>query len=197
MTSGPFVFLRLAVLMDLLPVFLTLAGRRVLIVGAGRVAVSKLDALRRAGALVTVVAPRVDPGVREPGVEVEARPFEASDLDRAWFVVAAATPEVNAQVAREAERRRIFVNAVDDVASASAYLGGVVRRSGVTIAISTSGAAPALAGVLREAIDALLPADLDRWTTLARDLRVQWKADGVPMADRRPLLINALMELYP
>ena len=183
--------------MDLLPVFLTLAGRRVLIVGAGPVAVSKLDALRRAGALVTVVAPRVDPAVREPGVEVEARPFEPRDLDGAWFVVAAATPEVNAQVAREAEKRHVFVNAVDDPASASAYLGGVVRRSGVTIAISTSGAAPALAGVLREAIDALLPADLDRWTTLARDLRVQWKADGVPMADRRPLLIDALKELYP
>ena len=197
MTSGPFVFLRLAVLMDLLPVFLTLAGRRVLLVGAGPVAVSKLDALRRAGALVTVVGPRVDPAVRELGVAVEARPFEPRDLDGAWFVVAAATPEVNAQVAREAEKRHVFVNAVDDPASASAYLGGVVRRSGVTIAISTSGAAPALAGVLREAIDALLPADLDRWTTLARDLRVQWKADGVPMADRRPLLIDALKELYP
>jgi uroporphyrin-III C-methyltransferase/precorrin-2 dehydrogenase/sirohydrochlorin ferrochelatase len=197
MTSGPFVFSNAAVLMDLLPVFLTLAGRRVLIVGAGPVAVSKLDVLRRAGALATVVAPRVDPGVREPGVEVEARPFEPRDLDGAWFVVAAATPEVNAQVAREAERRRVFVNAVDDPASASAYLGGVVRRSGVTIAISTSGAAPALAGVLREAIDALLPADLDRWTALARDLRVQWKADGVPMPDRRPLLIDALKELYP
>ena len=183
--------------MDLLPVFLTLAGRRVLIVGAGPVAVSKLDALRRAGALVTVVAPSVHPAIREPGVVVEARPFEPRDLDGAWFVVAAATPEVNAQVAREAERRRIFVNAVDDPASASAYLGGVVRRSGVTIAISTSGAAPALAGVLREAIDAVLPVDLDRWTAVARDLRVKWKADGVPMASRRPMLIDALKELYP
>ena len=183
--------------MDLLPVFLTLAGRRVLIVGAGPVAVSKLDALRRAGALVTVVAPSVRPAIREPGVVVEARPFEPRDLDGAWFVVAAATPEVNAQVAREAERRRIFVNAVDDPASASAYLGGVVRRSGVTIAISTSGAAPALAGVLREAIDAVLPVDLDRWTAVARDLRVKWKADGVPMASRRPMLIDALKELYP
>ena len=99
--------------------------------------------------------------------------------------------EVNRHVAAAAEARRIFVNAVDDPPNASAYLGGVIRRSGVTIAISTSGEAPALAGVLREGIDALLPADLDRWTACARDLRTDLesgrRADGRPPAtlDRR------------
>lgn len=183
--------------MDLLPTFLKLAGRRVLVVGAGPVAASKLDALCRAGADITVVAPDVHPSVPQPGVRVERREFVAADLDGAWFVVAAATPAVNAEVAREAERRGVFVNAVDDPGNASAYLGGVVRRADVTIAISTSGAAPALAGVLREAIDAVLPADLARWSACARDLRLDWKRDGVPMAQRRPLLIEALKELYP
>jgi uroporphyrin-III C-methyltransferase/precorrin-2 dehydrogenase/sirohydrochlorin ferrochelatase len=183
--------------MDLLPTFLKLAGRRVLVVGAGPVAASKLDALCRAGADVTVVAPEVHASIARPGVHVERRPFAVSDLDGTWFVVAAATPPVNAEVAREAERRGVFVNAVDDPQNASAYLGGVVRRADVTIAISTSGAAPALAGVLREAIDAVLPADLDRWSACARDLRVEWKRTGVPMAERRPMLIEALKELYP
>jgi uroporphyrin-III C-methyltransferase/precorrin-2 dehydrogenase/sirohydrochlorin ferrochelatase len=183
--------------MELLPTFLKLAGRRVLVVGAGPVAVSKLDALCRAGADITVVAPDVHAAIARPGVRVEARPFAPADLDGAWFVVAAATPAVNAEVAREAERRGVFVNAVDDPDNASAYLGGVVRRSGVTIAISTSGAAPALAGVLREGIDALLPADLDRWSACARDLRLDWKRTGVPMADRRPQFIDALKGLYP
>src|SRR5213079_1221246 len=100
-------------------------------------------------------------------------------------VVAAATPAVNARVARAAEARRIFVNAVDDPPNATAYLGGVVRRDGVTIAISTSGDAPALAGLLREGIHAVLPADLDRWTTAAREARRDWKARGIPMAERR------------
>ncbi len=183
--------------MDLLPTFLKLAGRRVLVVGAGVVAASKLDALCRAGADITVVAPDVHPSVVRPGIRIEARRFAPSDLDGTWLVVAAATPEVNAAVAREAECRRVFVNAVDDPANASAYLGGVVRRAGVTIAISTAGAAPALAGVLREAIDAVLPPDLERWSTCARDMRAEWKRAGVPMSERRPQLIDALKGLYP
>jgi len=183
--------------MDLLPTFLKLAGRRVLVVGAGPVALSKLDALCRAGADITVVAPAIHAAIPRDGVRIERRPFAAADLDGVWFVVAAATPDVNAEVAREAERRHVFVNAVDDPANASAYLGGVVRRDDVTIAISTSGAAPALAGVLREAIDAVLPPDLDRWSSCARDLRVAWKRDGIPMHERRPQLIDALKGLYP
>jgi uroporphyrin-III C-methyltransferase / precorrin-2 dehydrogenase / sirohydrochlorin ferrochelatase len=183
--------------MELLPVFLKVGGRRVLLVGGGPVAASKLDALRRAGADVSVVAPVVDASIAEAGVTIEHRPFEPRDLDGVWLVVAAATPPVNSAVAREAERRRIFVNAVDDPPNASAYLGGVVRRAGVTIAISTGGESPALAGVLREAIDAMLPADLDRWSACARTLRPVWKARQVPMAERRPQLIEALKALYP
>lgn len=183
--------------MDLLPVFLKVGGRRVLLVGGGSVASSKLDALRRAGADVEVVAPVVHPSIHAAGVRVHERPFAPADLDGVWLVVAAATPAVNAAVAREAERRRIFVNAVDDPPNASAYLGGVIRRAGVTIAISTSGEAPALAGILREGIDALLPADLERWSVCARSLRAGWKERQVPMADRRPLLIKALKDLYP
>ena len=64
------------------------------------------------------------------------------------------------EVADAAEGRRVFVNAVDDPANASAFLSGVVRRDGVTLAISTSGAAPALTALLREGLDAVLPQDL-------------------------------------
>jgi uroporphyrin-III C-methyltransferase/precorrin-2 dehydrogenase/sirohydrochlorin ferrochelatase len=182
--------------MELLPLFVKLEGRRVLVVGAGPVAASKLAGLLAAGARVTVVAPEVCSAVRAIGVPVEQRAFEESDLDDVWYVVAAATSDVNARVARAAEARRLFVNAVDDPPNASAYLGGVVRRDGVTIAISTSGAAPALAGLLREGVDALLPEDLDRWTATSRDVRAEWKARGVPMAERRPLLLQALNTLY-
>ena len=183
--------------MDLFPIFLKLTRRPVLVVGAGPVAASKLAPLRDAGADVTVVAPDVSAPVRAAGVRIHARRFEPADLDGVWLVVAAATPDVNAAVSTAAERRRIFVNAVDDPANATAYLGGVVRRAGVTIAVSTSGQAPALAGVLREAIDAVLPADLERWCETAGALRRRWKAEQVPMASRRPQLIEALKELYP
>lgn len=182
--------------MELFPTFLRLNGRRVLVVGGGPVAASKLAALAAAGASILVVAPDVCAGVLDAGVPVVRRAFTESDLDGVWFVVAAATPEVNARVAREAEARHLFVNAVDDPPNASAYLGGVVRRNGVTLAISTDGQAPALAGLLREGLDALLPGDLDRWMDTARSIRATWKANATPMHERRPQLLDALVELY-
>ena len=182
--------------MSLFPVFLKLAGRRVLVVGGGPVAASKLAALVAAGAVVHVVAPEVVPAISEHGVEVQRRQFVPADLDGVWFVVAAATPEVNRQVADAAESRHVFVNAVDDLASASAYLGGVVRKGGVTLAISTDGRAPALAGLLREGVETLLPDDLAKWQEAADAARRAWKADGVPMEARRPLLLRAINRLY-
>jgi uroporphyrin-III C-methyltransferase/precorrin-2 dehydrogenase/sirohydrochlorin ferrochelatase len=90
----------------------------------------------------------------------------------------------------------LFVNAVDDPPNATAYLGGVVRRDGVTVAISTGGRAPALAGLMREALDAWLPADLAAWMTAADEVRKTWKRDGVPMEERRPQLLETLNRLY-
>jgi siroheme synthase-like protein len=220
------------------PVFLRLTGRRVLVVGGGPVATSKLQGLLDAGAHITIVAPDVTAEIEatvaaaassatrspaalssaatsEPAAESDVaaapapatsaaavtvtlhrRPFTPADLEGAWLVVAAATPEVNRAVAQAAEARAVFVNAVDDPPNATAYLGGVVRRDGVTVAISTDGRAPALAGLLREALDALLPRDLDRWMDASRAIRQEWIADRVPMEERRPLLLRRLNELY-
>jgi uroporphyrin-III C-methyltransferase/precorrin-2 dehydrogenase/sirohydrochlorin ferrochelatase len=178
------------------PVFLDLWRRKVVLVGGGTIALSKLPALLETGAQVTVVAPQVLVEIVESGVTVARRAFSPEDLDGAWFVVAAATPEVNRAVAEAAEERRIFVNAVDDVRSATAYLGGVVRRGEITIAISTGGAAPALAGLLREGLDAALPPEIQTWVDEGRQLRVVHKAAGVPMTERRPALLAALNRLY-
>jgi uroporphyrin-III C-methyltransferase/precorrin-2 dehydrogenase/sirohydrochlorin ferrochelatase len=180
----------------LFPAFLKLQGRRVVVVGGGPVAASKLASLQAAGADLVVVAPDVCEAIRSAGLAIRQKPFEPSDLDGAWFVVAAAPPDVNRHVAAEAERRQVFVNAVDDPANASVYLGGVVRRDGVTFAISTDGAAPALAGLLREALDFMLPGDLAEWNARARAIRASWRERGVPMDARRPELLDALNALY-
>jgi uroporphyrin-III C-methyltransferase / precorrin-2 dehydrogenase / sirohydrochlorin ferrochelatase len=179
-----------------LPAFLKLQSRRVVVVGGGRVAASKLQALLQAGAEVMVVAPAILPEIKQAGVTVRERAFLESDLDGAWWVVAAAPPEVNRAVQTAAEPRRIFVNAVDDPRHATAYLGGVVRRDDVTVAISTNGRAPALAGLLREALDAWLPADLAGWLAASDEARRQWKRDGVPMEQRRGWLLKILNEIY-
>jgi len=198
---------------DLLPLFLNLSGRTVLLVGGGPVATAKLRQLLASGARVRVIAPDVTEGIASllprsllgddhageraaPQLSVERRPFEPADLDDVWLVVAAATPEVNRQVAGAAERRRLFVNAVDDPANATAFLSGVVRRDGVTLAVSTAGVAPALTALLREGLDALLPEDLAAWMWQARASRRAWKRHGIPMDARKPLLLRALNDLY-
>ena len=183
----------------MLPVFLNLTGRPILVVGGGPVAAAKLAQLVAAGAEpsdVRVVAPDVVPAIAASGARIERRRFAASDVEGVWLVVAAASGPVNREVADAAAARQVFVNAVDDPANASAFLGGVVRRSGVTVAISTDGAAPAIAGLLREGIDALLPQDLDAWMAEAGRQREDWRARGVPMEERRGLLLEALNGLY-
>lgn len=189
---------------ELYPVFLKLAGLPVVVVGGGPVAAGKLDGLFDAGARVTVVAPAISDAVRARGdapgrsLTLIERGFVASDLDGARWVIAAATPEVNRQVAAAAAARGLFVNAVDDVESASAFLGGVIRRGRATIAVSTAGLAPALAGLVREALEAVLPdeIDVDRWIDVAHAARAGWKRTGVPIAERRPLLLRALTRIY-
>lgn len=181
---------------ELLPLFVNVTKRRVLLVGGGSVARTKLAQLLAAGADVVVVAPVIDPGIAATDATIREREFSPSDLDDVWLVVTAAARDVNRVVAEAAGARRLLVNAVDDPENASAFLSGVVRRDGVTIAISTSGDAPGLTALVREALDAVLPADLDSWLAVAREARTGWRRDGVPMGDRRPLLLRALNRLY-
>ena len=180
----------------LFPLFLKLTGRRVLLVGGGVVATEKLRHLLEAGAEVIVVAPEITPAIAAQPVTLIQRQFEPRDLDGVWLVVASAPAIVNRAVADAAAERRIFVNAVDDPASASAYAAAVLRREQLTIAISTGGEAPALAGLFREALDSLIPRDLKPWFEAARRARAGWLAHRVPMSKRRPLLLQALNGLY-
>ena len=164
------------------PAFLNLRSRRVVVVGGGPVAASKLDALLAAGADVTVVAPEVVPEIERPGVTVVRRPFEDADLDGAWWVVAAAPAEVNRRVRAAADARRIFVNAVDDPAARDGISGW--RRAAATA--SRSRFRPTAArlrwpGLLREGMDAWLPGDLGEWLSAADAARREWKERSVPM----------------
>ena len=181
----------------LLPVFLDLRGKVVLVVGAGIVASRKIDELAALGAKLRVVAPRAEPAIEARAnageLTLERRTFEEKDVDGAWFVLAS-TDDAEAQkrVADACESARIFCIAVDDPPNASAYGGGVVRRGPVTIAISTSGEAPALARLLREVLEQVLPDE--GYVDAARALRERWKADKTPMASRFGELVQAFKE---
>jgi uroporphyrin-III C-methyltransferase / precorrin-2 dehydrogenase / sirohydrochlorin ferrochelatase len=180
---------------NLLPVFVDLVDRQVLVVGGGSVGTAKAARLVEAGARVVVVSPQVTPQLEHLPVTIVRRPFEPADLDNIWYVVSAAPPDVNARVVAEANTRRVFVNAVDDPANATAFAGSGFKRGPVTVAISTGGEAPAMARVMREALEQLIGRDVEDWTALAAKLRREWKRDRVPMKKRRDLLLQALGQL--
>ena len=178
------------------PLFLRLSGKQIVLVGGGPVALEKALPLVEAGAVLRVVAPQVTPALAAVASEVRSRPFEDKDLDGAWLAVAAAPPEVNRDVRVAADARRIFLLAVDDVASCSAIGAARLRRGALTVAISSDGHAPALVALLRRAIDAVLPDDIEAWLAVASRERHEWKRAGVPMSERRPRLLSALNALY-
>ena len=126
---------------------------------------------------------------------IHQREFEPIDLDGRGSRSPPRRPPPPT-VAEAAEEPAIFVNAVDDPASASAYAGGVFRRGSLTVAISTNGDAPALAGLLREGLEALVPDDIGAWLELSRGEARLWRANGIPMEERRPLLLAAINRLY-
>jgi siroheme synthase-like protein len=178
------------------PAFLRLEGRRVLVVGGGLVALEKAKGLSLAGARIAVVAPEVHPEIHPLADSVASRPFVANDLEGAWFVVAAATSDVNRTVKAAADARNVFVLAVDDPANGSAIGAARLRRGGITVALSSDGRAPALVALLRRALEHVIPDDVAAWVDLAEDARVAWKRDGVPPPHRRLLLLAALNDLY-
>lgn len=137
------------------PVNLLVAGRRCVVVGAGRIAARKVEALLDAGAAVHVVAPDVGDEIaewRDAGrLTVDERGFEAGDLDGAWLVTAAASEAgVNQAVYDAAEARRVWVNAADDPDRCSFTLMSVVRQGDLVVTIGTGGRSPALATYLKD-----------------------------------------------
>jgi len=176
---------------ELLPLFLKLEGRRVLVVGAGEVAERKVGSLLGAGATVHVVAPEATPALEQRAtagtIDWKRRGFVDADVDGAWLVFAATDDATTQRVVSEACRaRRVFCIAVDDPPNATAYSGAVVRRAPFTIAISSSGATPALTRLVRELVEQVLPGE--QWVTHAQQLRARWKADGTPIPVSPPTL---------
>ena len=134
------------------PILLDVAGRRVVVVGAGRVGARRVHGLVEAGAEVHVVAPAVDDAVRLDGVTVHERGFEPGDVDGAWLVVACTDDAgVNAAVSAAAGARQVFCVRADAASEGSARTPAVARHEDVTVAVS-GGDDPGRARALRDAI---------------------------------------------
>ncbi|MFM8380926.1 MAG: bifunctional precorrin-2 dehydrogenase/sirohydrochlorin ferrochelatase [Actinomycetota bacterium] len=150
------------------PVNLNLAGRAVLVVGGGRIALRKTSQLLVAGASVTVVAPEILEDFDTLGLDLVRRPFRDSDLDGKRLVVTATgVRSVDQAVFDGAEQRGIWVNSADDPERCTFTLPAVVRRGSLLITTSTAGASPALSSYLRNQLDRCIGAG---WAGVAEDL---------------------------
>jgi siroheme synthase-like protein len=170
------------------PIELDIQGRAALIVGLGSVGRRKLSGLLVAGARVLVVDPSIEPGDVPAGVEVRVEPYRAEHLHGVSLVFAAGPPELNRQVVADAKVAGIWVSSASEPADGDFSVPAVWRSGGLLLTVSTAGASPALATVLRDrAATALGPAAAGLAALLAelRPLVLARLAD--PQARRRVL----------
>jgi len=179
--------------LSLLPIFLKLDGRPGLLVGAGNVALEKIGSVLPTGIRLRVIAPKAVAEIRQLAAEGKLewieREFDVADIDGNLLVIAATdNPEVNATIFREASRRGILSNSVDDPPHCDFYFGSIVRRGDLQIAISTAGESPAVAQNLRREIDEQLPRDLGPWLSEIGKLRREILSSHPPGEERKSLL---------
>jgi precorrin-2 dehydrogenase/sirohydrochlorin ferrochelatase len=144
--------------MKYFPVLLDLAGKTCVVVGGGRVAERKVQGLRKAGAEVRVIGPKVTAALArlQAGGKIgcRLRPFRLGDLRGAFLAIAATDDRtVNERVFQQALAMKIPVNVVDDPAHSTFIVPSLVRQGDLLLAISTSGRSPALARMLRQKME--------------------------------------------
>lgn len=179
------------------PLFLELKARPCLVIGGGPVAFRKASALLACGARVTVVAPELSAGlrklVRARKARWKPRRFRAGDLAGVELAVAATEDEeVNRFAAQEARRRRVWINVADRPTLCSFILPSVVRRGKLVLAISTSGASPALAKWIRKDLQIRYGPELSRLLSGAAVARRKVQERVRSAAARKRLFETAL-----
>lgn len=170
--------------LDYLPLYHRLAGARCVVVGGGAVAARKVRLLRAAGASsIHIIAPDLCPELQElrdhGDITHLARRFSPGDTAQATLIIAATNDDaVNAAVSAEAQAARIPVNVVDDAALSTVIFPGIIDRSPVIVAVSSSGRAPTLARLLRTRIEILLSKRLGAFADFIGHKRAEMKAAG-------------------
>jgi siroheme synthase-like protein len=183
--------------MSLLPLFLDLRGKLVLVVGGGSVARAKLAALQPTGCRVRAVSLAFTEEVLETLAVFESekhqREFRPEDLDGVHLVISATNdPEANAFIAAHARAHGLWMNAVDDAAACDALFPSILRRGPFVAAISTEGAFAGLSRVVREALEGLVPdATVPEFEALVQ-LRQQLK-ETLPEPARRAQILRDLL----
>lgn len=186
----------------LFPVFLKLEQMRVLLVGAGNVGLEKLTALtaNAPAAAITIVAKTVSEEVHElaakyPGVIILQRAFEPADLDDKDIVlVAIDDKETSAYIRVLANGRKLLVNVADTPDQCDFYLGSVVQKGDLKIAISTNGKSPTAAKRLREVLQEAIPPGIEEMINNLHLIRNNLNGDFASKVNKLNAITRPLVE---
>lgn len=176
--------------MDFLPIFLDVRGKPCLVVGGGEVAARKCALLLRAGARVTIQSPSLsaafDADLAAARIVHRAAPFSDGEAAGYALIIAATNDDaVNRAVAAAARARQIPVNVVDQPALCSFIMPSIIERAPLVVAVSSGGASPVLARLLRARLESLIPAGYGRLAAIAAAFRDRVKARFKPAERRR------------
>jgi precorrin-2 dehydrogenase/sirohydrochlorin ferrochelatase len=173
---------------------LDVGDRDCLVVGGGSVGLEKARGLLACGARVTVVAPDIAPELRELPVSLVERRYRNDDLDGRFLVMSAtADPEVNRCVSEEAERRSLLCNVADAPDLCSFILPAVHRQDPIAIAVTTSGASPALAQRIRGELAERYGSEYARLALCLGGLR-PWAKENLATYEERRDFFQRLVE---
>lgn len=180
----------------LYPIMYKIKGKRVVVVGAGQVALRKVKDLTQAGALVVVIAPDIHRDLEEfalsnPTVTIIQREYRKGDCAGAALVFSATNnTQVNRTVFEEASALNIPINAVDDPDNSSFYVPSFFTRGLLLVAVSTSGASPAMAAKLRRLIEQSIPQNIEILLDTMNELRMLMKENyaHMPISQRSDFL---------
>lgn len=169
----------------LFPVFLKTETAHFLIVGGGNVGLEKTETLLRQNPTIriTIVAPIFNPKLKEiidshSNIDAFKKPFDATDLENKDFVIIGTdNPAVNLEARNLAKAKGIKVNAADQPALCDFYLGSIVNKGSLKIAISTNGKSPVLAKRMREYFTTVIPDDIDENLEVLNKFRANHKGD--------------------
>ena len=176
--------------MEYLPIFLDLKNRPCLLVGGGGVAHRKAVYLTDAGARLTVVALELSEELQalahDKGIFVAKRAYQSSDVDGMQLVIAAtADQSVNSQVYKDAKSQGILVNVVDQPELCDFIVPSIINRDPMQIAVSTGGASPVLARLLRARLETVIPQSYGKLAALCNDFRQKVKDHFANVPERR------------
>jgi len=163
------------------PIFLNLEGKKCVVVGGGEVALRKVRALLDSGAKVVVVSPTLNSGLAQLAevgtISLISREYEPKDLKDAVIVVAATDiAEVNQKIAKKARKHGFLVNVADRPEASDFIMPSLVRRGDLILAVSTSGASPALAKKIRMRLEQTFGEEYSPLLSLIKEVRQELKA---------------------